>query len=94
MSTLETVQDILITEYALTRDRLAPEVQLAALGVDSLGLIEVMFQIEDRFGITVPDDKPPVLVTLSDVVEYVDGLVVAQSAAPRPEAAPSAFPVT
>jgi len=34
MSTLETLQDILIDEFDLTRERVAPDVELAALGVD------------------------------------------------------------
>jgi acyl carrier protein len=75
MGTLEIVQDILIKEYSLTRTQLAPDVQLVSLGVDSLGLIELMFQVEDRFGITLPEDKPPTLVTVSDLVSYIDGLV-------------------
>ena len=34
-----------------------------------------MFQVEDRFGISLPDDKVPVLVTVGDVVTYIDGLL-------------------
>ena len=75
MGTLEIVQDILIKEYSLTRLQLAPEAQLASLGVDSLGLIELMFQIEDRFSITLLEDKPPALLTVSDLVAYIDLLV-------------------
>jgi acyl carrier protein len=75
MSTLELLQDILIKDYTLTRAQLAPDAQLAALGVDSLGLIELMFKIEDRFGITLPEEKPPALVTVSDLVAYIDQLL-------------------
>ena len=93
MGTLELLQDLLMTEYGLTRAQLAPEVPLASVGLDSLGLIELMFQIEDRFAITVPDDKPPVLVTVSDLVAYVDGLVVPRPATSRP-VAETAVPVS
>ena len=93
MGTLELLQDLLMTEYGLTRAQLAPEVPLASVGLDSLGLIELMFQIEDRFGITVPDDKPPVLLTVSDLVAYVNALVTPTSAAARP-AAEAAIPVS
>lgn len=75
MSTLDSLQDILIKDYSLTREQLAPDAQLAALGVDSLGLIELMFKIEDCFGISIPDDKPPALITVNDLVIYVDHLV-------------------
>jgi acyl carrier protein len=81
MSTLETLQDLLIREYKLTREQLAPDAQLSALGVDSLGMLELMFQIEDRFGITLPDDNPTNLLTVNDVVVYIDKLVAPQPAA-------------
>jgi len=92
MSTLEILQDILIKEYALKREQLAPDALLANVGVDSLGLIELMFQVEDRFGITLTDDKPPVLLTVRDLVAYVDALMVPASATPSASTA-SALPV-
>jgi acyl carrier protein len=79
MNTLELIQDILIKEYSLTRAQLQPDAQLAAVGVDSLGLIELMFQVEDRLGITLPEDKTPTLSTVGDLVVYMDQLM-----APRP----------
>jgi acyl carrier protein len=75
MNTLESIQDILIKEYSLTREQLAPDAQLAALGVDSLGLIELMFLVEERLGITLPDDKGPALNTVGDLVTYIDHLL-------------------
>jgi len=83
MTTLETLQELLLRQYPLSRD-VPPEAQLAALGVDSLGLIELMFQIEDRFGITLPDDKLPVLVTVQDLVTYIDQLVAVRAAVSIP----------
>ena len=75
MSTLETLQDMLMKEYQLTRDQVAPEASLTSLGVDSLGMIDMMMEIEERLGITVPDDKPPVMATVGELAAYVDGLV-------------------
>jgi acyl carrier protein len=89
MNTLEIVQDILIKEYSLKRTQLAPDVQLVSLGVDSLGLIELMFQVEDRFGITLPEEKPPALVTVSDLVSYIDQLVDPQAIETDHAAAPA-----
>jgi acyl carrier protein len=92
MNTLELVQDILIKEYSLTRAQLAPDALLATVGVDSLGLIELMFQVEDRLGVTLPDDKAPALSTVGDLVDYMDALM-----APQPlvsaDIAPVATPV-
>jgi acyl carrier protein len=75
MSTLEALQDILVREFKLTREQLAPTAELNALGVDSLDLLELMFKIEDHFGVKIRDDTPSNLLTVSDVVVYIDGLL-------------------
>jgi len=74
MSTLEALQDMLMKDYQLTREQVAPEAALASLGVDSLGMIDMMMQIEDRFSVTVPEDKPPAMATVRDLAAYVDSL--------------------
>lgn len=33
--------------------------ELASLGVDSLSLLELMFEIEEKFGVTVDQDAAP-----------------------------------
>ena len=79
MSTLETLQDILIGEFNLTRERVAPDAELAALGVDSLDLLELMFKIEDRYQLAIRDDVPNDLATVGDVVRFIDRLLAAQT---------------
>jgi acyl carrier protein len=81
MSTLETLQDILIDEFDLKREQLAPEAELAALGVDSLDLLELMFKIEDRYKLAIRDDIPTTLNTVNDLVVYIDGLLARQGKA-------------
>jgi acyl carrier protein len=75
MNTLETLQDILIEEFDLQRARLTPDAELAALGVDSLDLLELMFKIEDRYQLAIRDDVPANLSTINDMVAYIDGLL-------------------
>ncbi|MDP9065438.1 MAG: acyl carrier protein [Pseudomonadota bacterium] len=75
MSTLETLQDILIEEFDLTRDKIEAGTDLSALGIDSLDLLELMFKIEDRFKLSIRDDAPTSLTTVQDVVVYIDGLL-------------------
>jgi acyl carrier protein len=75
MSTLETLKDILIEEFDLQRDQITPDAELAALGVDSLDLLELMFKIEDRYKLAIRDDIPGNLSTVNDLVVFVDGLL-------------------
>jgi acyl carrier protein len=75
MSTLEIVQDILTTKFNLDRAKLTPEAELSRLDIDSLAVLELLFDIEDRFGLKIKDDVPSSLLTLQDVVVYIDGLL-------------------
>jgi acyl carrier protein len=77
MTTLQTLQDILVRDYDLERERLAPDAVLATLNLDSLSLLELMFKIEDNFSVKITGDTPTDLVTVHDVVMYIDGLLAA-----------------
>jgi acyl carrier protein len=75
MSTLETLQEILVRDYGLPPERLSPDAALDTLGMDSLSLLELMFKIEDGFHVKIPGDPPSGLKTVQDVVVYIDGLI-------------------
>jgi len=75
MTTLAALQDILMKDYAIPRERLLPDAFLSSLGVDSLGMLELMFKIEDRFNLKIPGDPPTDLSTVGDVVAYIDSLI-------------------
>jgi acyl carrier protein len=79
MTTLQTLQDILVRDYRLTREQVAPEAVLITLGLDSLSVLELMFKIEDRFHLKITGDTPTDLITVSDVVGYIDGLLASQA---------------
>lgn len=79
MSTLEAIQSILIEEFKLSANHLPPEATLADLGIDSLDLVDLLFKIEDRFGLKITDDVPRSLSTLGDVATYIDELLKNQS---------------
>jgi acyl carrier protein len=53
---------------------------VADLGFDSLQVFEVVAELEDRFGITIPEEAVPAARTVAQVVERVAHLVVEQSA--------------
>ena len=84
MNTIDTLEDILVRDYQVARARLTPDAPLSALGIDSLGLLELMFKIEDRFHVKIPGDTPDNLHTLQDVVRYIDGLIEKRPAADAP----------
>lgn len=83
-TTFEQLSAILVKEYKLTPDQLTLDAQLQDLGIDSLGIVELLWNIEDAFKIKLPSD-PAGLTTLGDVVSYVDQLIAEQSVQMLPE---------
>ena len=41
------------------------------LDIDSLSMVEIAVQAEDRFGVKIPDDHLAQLKTVSDAVDYI-----------------------
>jgi acyl carrier protein len=80
MSTLDTLVSILTRDYGVARERITPEATLETLGLDSLSVLELMFKIEDRYKVKITDDTPTDLLTISDVVRYIDSLLAGKSA--------------
>ncbi len=83
MSTFDTLCKILVKDYAIAAESLTPDTTLASLAIDSLGVIELIFAIEDRFKVSVPDiDATAVgeFGTLSELAHYVDQLLAKRDA--------------
>jgi len=81
MTTLASVQTILKSNLDISSDVANAEVTLAELAIDSLALIEIMFDVEEHFKITVPTE-PTIghgqMETVGDLVAYIDRLVAEQ----------------
>ena len=41
------------------------------LDIDSLSMVEIAVQAEDRFGVKIPDDQLAELKTVGDAVDYI-----------------------
>ncbi len=80
MNTLDTLVDILVRDYCVAREQIQPEATLETLGLDSLSVLELMFKIEDRYKVKITGDTPTDLLTVSDVVRYIDSLLAGNSA--------------
>ena len=76
-TTLERLRALLVKDYRLAPESLTPDAPLDALGIDSLGVAELLFNIEDEFKLTLPPD-PVQLTSVGDVVRYIDDLFAAQ----------------
>ena len=76
-TTYDWLRETLVKEYKLDSEKLTLDAPLEDLGVDSLGLAELLFNVEDEFVIVLPRE-PVQLLTIGEVVRFIDGLIQAQ----------------
>ena len=69
--------DVLSEKYDVDPDAISPEATLTELGLDSLTIVELLFDFEDEFGIEVPEERAT-FETLAEAAALVDELVQAK----------------
>jgi acyl carrier protein len=77
MSSLAIIQRMMVEQFDLKLEQLTPSAELASLGVDSLSIVEFMFNLEDELSIKFGDERVD-LKTVQDVANVVDQLVATQ----------------
>ncbi len=73
------VDDFLLTQTHISPEKLAdPNVKMVDLGLDSLGVVEMLFEVEDRYGIHIEDAMQYQNMTLTEVVSHMEQIVRAK----------------
>jgi acyl carrier protein len=89
-TTLERLRKIIARDFEVDPQLLQGDAQLQDFAIDSLGVIEIMFAVEEEFGITVPhapSGTSTSLNTLDDLVRFIDHLVSEQRSANKADEA-------
>jgi acyl carrier protein len=82
MDVQSTVIDIIASKANVESASLSPATELAGLALDSLDIVETIFQIEETFDISLPYNAnqagasgAPGLVTVGDVIKLVSSQI-------------------
>jgi len=82
-SVQDTVFDIIARESGVDRMRITPDATLKALEIQSLDAVQIIFEIEDHFKITMPDRDPNFdTESVKGLVDAVEKLVAEQTTGP------------
>ena len=74
----ETIRKIISEQLGLDVKIISLDSNLTTdLDADSLDAVEIIMAIEDEFSIEIPDDRIEDLVTIHDLVEYIESSVQA-----------------
>ena len=69
----EKLRKMLAERLGVSEDKIKPESHLVGdLGLDSLDYIELLMDLEEDFGIAIPDEEAKKLTTVQSVVDLIN----------------------
>ena len=75
MNTLETIKQYAVQEFEVKSEEIDVDAPFEQVGIDSLGLVEFIFELEDKFDIRLDASKADGLKTLRDLANHIDELI-------------------
>ena len=78
MNSYDYIRQLLIDKFDVDANAIAPEATLESLGLDSLTMVELMFDISEKYDIEIPTDKLD-FKTLGEAVALIDETVQAKN---------------
>ncbi len=69
---LSEIQAILVEQLGVDASEVVETASFSEdLNADSLDLVEMIMEMEDKFGVKIPDEDAEKIVTVGDAVDYV-----------------------
>ncbi|RXK88112.1 acyl carrier protein [Chlorobaculum sp. 24CR] len=66
------VYDIIVSKMGVNKDQIKQESKFADdLGADSLDTVELIMELENEFGVQIPDEDAEKIGTVQQAVDYI-----------------------
>ena len=73
MSTFDKVKEVIIDKLGVEEDKVVTEASFVEdLGADSLDTVELIMQLEEEFGLEIPDESAEKMTTVQSAVDYIE----------------------
>ncbi|KQR41205.1 acyl carrier protein [Deinococcus sp. Leaf326] len=73
MATFDDVKDVIVEKLGVDADKVVPEARFVEdLGADSLETVELIMGLEDKFGVTIPDEEAESIRTVQAAIDYIE----------------------
>lgn len=67
------VKKIVVQNLGCSEDQVTDDAKfIEHLGADSLDQVELVMQLEEEFGVTIPDNAAEKIVTVGDAIKYIE----------------------
>ncbi len=69
---LEQVKDVIVEQLGVEREKIEETSTFVDdLAADSLDIVELIMNLEEKFGIEIPDSDAEKIATVKDVIDYI-----------------------
>ena len=75
MAVFDDVRDVVVEQLSVAPDAVKLDSKIIVdLGADSLDVVELVMALEEKFEVEIPDSDAEKLITINDVVTYIENL--------------------
>ena len=73
MNTLEKIQELIAKQLNIPVESVTADKEIVKdLGADSLDIVEMLMNLEDEYGISVPEEEAVNIITVADIVKIIE----------------------
>ena len=73
MSTFDKVKEVIVDKLGVEEDKIETSSSFVDdLGADSLDTVELIMQLEEEFGIEIPDESAEKMTTVQQAIDYIE----------------------
>lgn len=73
MAIFDEVRDVVVEQLSAEPESVKLDSKIIEdLGADSLDVVELVMALEEKFGIEIPDSEAEKLISIQDVVSYIE----------------------
>lgn len=67
--------DLIAAEAIIERSKLSREATLADLGISSIDVLSMLFELEETYGVVIEEADMPQMTTLGEMVDFLLGRI-------------------
>ena len=74
LDTFDKVCDLVSARFEISEMKLSADTSIEEIGADSIDLVDLVTELEEEFGVSVPDEEFENIKTIGDVADLIESL--------------------